>query len=178
MSVGRLEEKKNTKRIIQAFDEFCKTTGREYQLVLIGNPGYGYEDVVRAVECSSYKNRIIFAREKNADGHVSMQDVYTILSKAELHLYPSLYEGFGIPILEAFACGTPVVTSNMGSMSEVGGDACEYVDPMQVSSIVSGMKKIIDDPEYSRLLVDRGQQRAKDFSWERCARQTFEVITK
>lgn len=173
MSVSRLEEKKNTKGIIKAFDVFCKTQ-QTHQLVLIGRPGHGYTEVARAIQESPNKDRIIFPVEKN--GRASMQEVYNIMGHADAMVYPSLYEGFGIPILEAFACATPVITSNVGSMPEVGGDACMFVDPQDIDSIGVAMTRVVSDAALANDLREKGKERVQQFSWERCAKQTLKII--
>lgn len=98
-----------------------------------------------------------------------------LYSSAEVLLYPSLYEGFGLPILEAMACGTPVVTSNTSSLSEVGGDAAIYADPTNISAISSSLKKVIEDKDLRETMIKKGLLQAKKFSWEKAAKETAEV---
>lgn len=176
MSVSRLEEKKNTKRIVQAFDAFCATSEEQYSLVLIGNPGHGYAAVAHAIDQSPNKSRIILPNSVHKDGWIPMGDVYALMAEATAFVFPSLYEGFGIPILEAFSCNTPVITSHAGSLPEVGGEACVYVDPQDVDAIADGMKKVVEDVSYAQHMQEKGKERVKAFSWQRCARQTYEVL--
>jgi len=168
-SVGRLEEKKNTVRIIKTFENLrLKTYG--LKLVLVGNPGFGYEKVEQEINKSPYKKDIITL------GWVDNEDLPALMRGAEVFVFPSLYEGFGIPILEAFASGTPVVTSVGSATQEVGGDACEYVDPTNVTDIARGIEKIMTNLEYKKSNIEKGKNRIKDFSWEKCARETWQVL--
>ena len=152
LAVG-VNKRKNTEAIIDAFK---KINDKGLYLVIIGRQ---HSDVTGAP-------RVIFT------GHVSDSDLGIFYSGAEALLYPSLYEGFGLPILDAFSCSTPVVTSNRGSMKEVAGDACVLVDPESVSSIVSGIKNAMKD---RKTLVRKGKSRVKKFSWEKAARETLRV---
>jgi len=169
LSIGRLEEKKNTVRIIQAFDKIrLQLTTYNLQLVLVGKPGHGYSKVKEAIQNSQFKNDII------TPGWVSEDDLPALTRGASVFVFPSLAEGFGMPILEAMAAGAPVVTSV--SLKEVGGDACVYVDPMSVEEIVGGIVSVLGNVEYRMLNVGKGFERVKEFSWEKCARETMDVL--
>ncbi|PIZ95031.1 MAG: hypothetical protein COX81_01900 [Candidatus Magasanikbacteria bacterium CG_4_10_14_0_2_um_filter_37_12] len=171
MTVGRLEEKKNTWHIIQAFENLrVRSPKSEVRLILVGKPGYGYEKVQQAIENSKYKNDII------TPGWVDEEDVPYIMNVAEVFVFPSLYEGFGIPILEAMACGTPVVTSCGSSLEEVGEDACVYVDPENIQDIAEAVVKLIENIEYRMSHVEKGIRRAENFSWEKCATETLNIL--
>lgn len=177
LSVGRLETKKNTKRIIQAFNKLksnhqspTSPAGRQVsnlQLVLVGGRGHGYQKVLQEIKTSPYKNDIILT------GFVSDEDLPYIMNAAEVFVFPSLYEGFGIPILEAFACGTPVVTSNTTSCKEVAGDAAVLVDPFSVESISGGIEEAMKGEK-----VASAVERAKEYSWEETAKQIIDVLMK
>ncbi|MFA6427056.1 MAG: glycosyltransferase family 1 protein [Candidatus Magasanikbacteria bacterium] len=173
MSVGRLEEKKNTTRIIQAFNKLKTTLGSETEnlkLLLVGKPGYGYGEVRHTLSNSVFKHDIV------TPGWVDEQDLPYLLNAAEVFVFPSLYEGFGLPVLESMACGTPVVASKGNSLEEVGGDACVYVDPMSVEDIARGVSEAMQNAECRMQNVNRGLERVKDFSWEKCARETLEIL--
>lgn len=181
LSIGRLEEKKNTKRVITAFSilksqssELLPTgqAGRtpNLSLVLVGKPGHGYDDVEKAINNSTQKQSII------CPGFVEEADLPYLLNAAELFVFPSLYEGFGIPMVQAFACGTPVLASQGSSLEEIGGEAAHYVDPLSTKSIAHGMKTVLDDKQLRLSLVEVGMQRAKDFSWEESAKRTLSVL--
>ncbi len=164
LSIGRLEEKKNTARIVEAFNN-VRVNSYISKLVLIGSKGYGYEKVKKVISESEFKNDII------VPGWVEEKDLPALMQGAEVFVFPSLYEGFGIPVLEAFAAGTPVVASRGGASQEIGGSACEYVDPMNTDSIVKGIEKARQGDN-----VEKGKERAENFSWEKCARETWEVL--
>lgn len=173
MTIGRLEKKKNTVNIIKAFDKLREEErgkGEELQLLLIGKSGFGYEEVKQAIENSSYKNDII------TPGWVENEDLPYLMSAAEVFVFPSLYEGFGIPILEAQACGTPVVCSRGSSLEEIGGDACVYVDPSKVDDIATGIEKVLQDKELRVQNIQRGLERVKEFSWGKCAKETLSLL--
>ena len=168
LSVGRLEAKKNTVRIIHAFELLKKRQMGKWangQLVLVGGRGHGYEDVEKAIKESPYKNDIILP------GHVSDPDLPYLMHAADVFVFPSLYEGFGIPILEAYACGTPVVTSNGTSCKEVAGDVAVLVDPLDVDDIASGIEQAMKK-EY----VEEGLERVKHFSWEKTMEKTLHLL--
>jgi len=168
LSVGRLELKKNSVRIIRAFELLKKRQIGKWangQLVLVGGRGHGYEDVEKAIKESPYKNDIILP------GFVADEDLPYLMNAVEAFVFPSLYEGFGIPILEAFACGTPVVTSKTTSCAEIAGGAAVLVDPLDVDDIASGIEEAMKI-EY----VDAGLERVKHFSWEKTLEKTLHVL--
>lgn len=146
---------KNTRRIIKAFR--MSTAGKRIKLVIVGRP-----------------SNIKLDEERNVRflGHIPQDDLAALLSGSRGLVFASLYEGFGIPILDAFNCGVPVVTSNTGSMPEVAGNAAELVDPESADSIAEGIAKIIRG---GKGLVDKGTARVKKFSWEKTANETIKV---
>lgn len=146
---------KNTEKIIKAYH--LSTAGKELKLVIAGRP-----------------SNIKIEPERNIRilGHVKEEDKAGLISGSLGLVYASIYEGFGIPILEAFACGVPVVTSNVGSMMEVAGDAAELVDPYSVSSIKEGIEKILRGP---KSFIEKGEKRVQDFSWDKTAEMTLDV---
>jgi len=111
-------------------------------------------------------------------GYVEEEDLPALYNGADLFVFPSLYEGFGLPVLEAMACGTPVVTSNTSSLPEVAGDAALLVDPYDVEEIATAMRRILEDEALTAELRAKGLARAKEFSWERTARETIAVYEK
>lgn len=153
LSIG-IGYRKNTDRIIEAFKLFNKR--KDYQLVLVG------------------RTSNIYNRDKNIffTGHISQKEIVALYSGAALLTYPSLYEGFGLPILDAFVCGCPVVTSNISSMPEVAGAAAVLVNPYNVSSIAEGIQKAIKS-KYE--LIQKGYTRVKKFSWIKAAKETLKV---
>jgi len=170
MSIGRLEEKKNTWRIIKAFDKLKSQFKHDnLQLVLIGKPGYGYEKIKTALDESEYKKDIILP------GWVDQEQVPHLMNSAEVFVFPSLYEGFGLPILEAMACGTPIVASKNNSLEEVGGDVCLYTDS-SIEQITKVIHRFLDNSELTKQKIKLGLERVKDYSWEKCAKQTADLI--
>lgn len=167
--IGRLETRKNVVRIIEAF-EILKKSGFAGKLVLVGRPGFGYEAIAEKRSASLYAEDIL---EK---GFVSQQEKETLLGTASVFVFPSLYEGFGLPVLEAQAAAVPVVTSNTSSLPEVGGDAAVYVDPMSAEEIAVGIQQILGSKEEAALLKEKGYKNIQRFSWERCAREIAERL--
>ncbi|MBU4421572.1 glycosyltransferase family 4 protein, partial [Patescibacteria group bacterium] len=158
--IGRLEKKKNIENLIKAVE------GLGIDLALAGKPGFGFN----SVKCQTSNVRYL--------GWVSQKDVSALIAGAEIFLFPSLYEGFGIPILEAFACGTPVITSNRASMPEVARDAALFVNPDNPEEIKNAITKILDNPELKQDLIEKGHKHCKEFSWQKCAEETFNEILK
>lgn len=154
ISIG-VTELKNIKRIIEAFH--LSTAGKELKLILVGRPSIAQIEPERNI-------RIL--------GHVPQNDLKALLTGSRGLIYASLYEGYGIPILDAFACGTPVVTSNISSMPEVAGEAAILVDPYDAASIADGITKVLNGPKG---LIEKGFARVAGFSWEKTARMTLEV---
>lgn len=146
--------RKNTNRIIEAYKKIRKE--ENFKLVAVGQV---YSEFINTPG-------VVFA------GHVTLQDMPSLYSGAEVFVYPSLYEGFGLPILESFSCRTPVVTSNLGSMAEVAGGATVLVDPTDVNSIIEGIEKALNKKDS---FVKKGIERLRDFSWESTAKKTLEV---
>lgn len=169
--IGRLEEKKNTSFLIECFAEFKKKFP-EYNLVLIGRKGYGFDKVEENIKKYGLENDVIFP------GWIETNDLTKILAGARAMIFPSNYEGFGIPVIEAMACGTPVICSNTTSLPEVAGDAAILVDPKNKEQIVEAMKKIVADENLRQNLVEKGLENVKRFSWEKCAQETLDVILK
>ena len=165
--IGRLEKKKNINNIIEAFKIFNKDNP-DYSLVLAGSKGAGWENLQFKVQNSKLK--IL--------NWVPDKDVPHLMASAEIFLYPSLYEGFGIPILEAMASGTPVITSSCASMPEVAGDAALLINPNNPQEIAETIQRIINNPSLKQDLIQKGLIRCKQFSWEKCAEQTLHQMLK
>jgi len=179
LSIGRLEHKKNTVKIIEAFNKIkFQVPSYKLQLVLVGQPGHGYHEVHQAIVDSPFKNDII------TPGWVSEEDLPDLMQGAEVFVFPSLYEGFGMPILEAMASGVPVVASKgSGSASittasqEVGGEACLYIDPLNVEDIANKILELLQNQELRKKEIELGLERVKNFGWEKCAGETFKILT-
>ena len=167
LSVGVVTRRKNTRRVIEAFHAVSK--GRDIQLVLAGRRGYGWQEELAPIEELGLKDKVRLL------GYVADEDLPPLYSAARAVVFPSLYEGFGIPLVEAMACGTPVVTSNCSSLPEVAGDAALLVDPYDTEAIAEAARRLLDDEALRQALRARGIERAKLFPWSRTARDTLQV---
>ena len=167
--LGTLEPRKNIVRIVQAFEQIADEHP-ELTLVLAGKLGWHTDAIVAAIESSPQKDRI------QRLGFVSEDEKAALLSGCEVLLYPSLYEGFGLPVLEAMAYGAPVVTSNLSSLPEVAGDAALLVDPLSVDAIAGAAERILRDsgaePALAARLRHAGPERALKFTWRATAEAT------
>lgn len=164
--VGALQTRKNLIRLVEAFER----VSREWRLILAGAPtGFGADEILQRIRCSPSKDRISVA------GYVSRAELERFYGQASLFAFPSLAEGFGIPVLEAMAYGIPVVTSNSSALAEVAGDAAILVDPENSDGIFAGLSALVDDPELRKNFGERGRARAKLFSWERAVQDTHRV---
>lgn len=171
LSVGRLEEKKNTIGTIHAFEILKRSYHHDdLQLILIGKSGYGGEKVDEAIRSSKFSQDIIHP------GYVEQRDIPAIFQAAEMFVFPTLYEGFGIPVLEAFASGVGVITSKNTSTAEIAGEAAVLVDPEDVKSIVDAMEILMTDLELKQKIIEKGKARLKDFSWKNCAQETWKIL--
>ncbi|MHB9091611.1 MAG: glycosyltransferase family 4 protein, partial [Chloroflexota bacterium] len=171
LTVGTLEPRKNIVRLLEAFAA-VRRTGLSTCLVHVGPRGWLYEEVYARVNQLELGNSVRFL------GRVPIDDLVGLYNAAAVFAYPSLYEGFGLPPLEAMACGCPVVTSNTSSLPEVVGDAGLTVDPLSVPQLVDAISTVLVDRSLADDLRHRGLARGKTFSWERCARETVAVYRR
>ena len=172
LHVGTLQPRKNLGRLLEAYALARKQAkrGETPCLVIAGSKGWLYDQIFQKVKRLGLEAEVIFP------GYVSQDDLPALLSGARLFVFPSLYEGFGLPVLEAMACGTPVLCSNVSSLPEVAGDAALLVDPLDVKSMAEAMNRLLQDEGLRSQLVERGYRRVRQFSWERCARETLAVL--
>jgi glycosyltransferase involved in cell wall biosynthesis len=169
--VGTLDPRKNLERLLDAY----RTLGPEkhgVHLVIVGDEGWKNQSVRKRIKAEKLNGHI------RLTGYVPREDLESLYRKALCLIFPSLYEGFGFPILEAMACGTPVITSNTSSMPEVAGNAALLVDPHDVSALVAAMNKIVKNEDLRKDLSAMGVERARHFSWGRCAEETLKVFEK
>ncbi|OGX15235.1 MAG: hypothetical protein A2166_00405 [Omnitrophica WOR_2 bacterium RBG_13_41_10] len=164
--------RKNVERLIKAFSLFRYK--KEFSLIICGAGSNGpwfnrHQDLI-------YKFGI--QNDVKLIGYVSDTDLPLLYSASECFVFPSLYEGFGLPVLEAMRSGTPVITSNVASLPEVGGDAVLYVDPYNEESIANSMERIVEDGQLKQILIDKGIKRAKEFSWGKMAKKTLEIYSE
>jgi len=171
LSVGRLESKKNLVNLIKAYTMLRSEKDTKEKLVLVGKPGYGYYEIKQEIDQNKkFKNDIILT------GFVSDYDLAALYSHASLFAFPSFYEGFGFPVLEAFAAGVPVVTSKTSSMPEVAGSGALFINPEKPFEIAAAMSQILNKPELAKKLVDAGKDQLKKYSWDKCAEETLAVL--
>ncbi|HCJ45596.1 MAG TPA: hypothetical protein DHV33_01635 [Candidatus Moranbacteria bacterium] len=169
--IGRLEERKNVIRIIEAFEILKKEYRIPHTLVLAGKPGYGYEKIKEKRMGSKQKEAI---REL---GYITEEEKWDLLRNADVFLFPSLYEGFGIPVLEAQSVGVPVVMSGISSLPEVGGKGAIYVDPMQSEALAQGVYTLLSEREVRDDIIAEGTKNVHLFSWEKCAKEIYQVLS-
>lgn len=167
--LGAVEPRKNLLRLIEAFAALKPDLRRETPLVVAGANGWLNESVRERVDELGLGESVRFP------GYIAGEDVAALYSLATVFAYPSLWEGFGLPVLEAMACGAPVLTSDVSAIPEVAGDAAFFVPPMDVEAIAEGLTRLLGDAELRADLAARGLRRAAAFSWERCARETLAV---
>ncbi len=169
--VGALQPRKNLVRLIEAFN-MAKETIPEMQLVLAGEPAWLSDGILQARETSPYKNDIILT------GRVSFTDLRALYQGARLFAFPSLYEGFGLPILEAFASGAPILTADNSSLREVAGEAAVYVDASDSIDIGEKLAALWSDEVLRQSCVDRSMIELERFSWDKTARETLDIILR
>lgn len=164
--VGTLEPRKNIVRLIQAYAEVRKA-GITIPLVHVGSRGWLYDEVFSEVERLGLEGSVRFL------GRASLDDLVNFYNAATVFVYPSLYEGFGIPVLEAMSCGCPTITSNLSSLPEVIGDAGIMIDPYNVDQLASEIRHVLEDRALAEDMRLRGLARSKFFTWEHCAQDTM-----
>ncbi len=167
--VGTIEPRKNILNMVKAYFSLPDSIRCTYLLVVVGKKGWHYEQLFSYISSLPDKASILFA------GYVGDDDLPALYKGASLFVYPSYYEGFGIPVLEAISCGVPTITSNISSMPEVVGDAGILIDPDNVNDIKQSMENIIHDDALCQKYRLAGLEQAKKFSWEKCARETVEA---
>jgi glycosyltransferase involved in cell wall biosynthesis len=167
--VGTLEPRKNIISLIKAFNYLKSTHKIEHQLVLIGQLGWKYESILAAIQSSPS------AAEIHHLSYLSNEQVALFYSQAEVFVYPSFYEGFGLPILEAMTLGTPVITSNSSSLPEVTGDAALLINANDFLELAETIFQVISDRTLRAQLISQGQERARQFSWTKTAQTTLQV---
>jgi len=166
--VGTIQPRKNIARLIEAFSKIKN----EIQLVIVGKKGWLYEEILETPKKLEIADRVKFL------DFVTDEDLPIFYKNAMCFVLPSLYEGFGLPVLEAMQYGCPVITSNVSSLPEAGGDAALYVDPLNVDDIKKNLDLIINNSELRKKLIKKGYEQAARFSWEKTAKETLKVLTE
>ena len=163
--VGALQRRKNVARLVQAFEQAAP----EWKLTLAGSLGFGAEEILHLIEHSPRKADI------QVLGFVSDAVLETLYSRASVFAFPSLDEGFGMPLLDAMAREVPVLTSSVSAMPEIAGDAALLVDPIDVAAISDGLNKLVNDEALRQQLVRKGLKRSSEFAWEKAVEETWKV---
>jgi glycosyltransferase involved in cell wall biosynthesis len=167
--IGNVQPRKNIQGLIKAYQKMSKNTSHDYQLVIAGAKAWLVEDVMKEIG-ENYREDIIFT------GRFEDAQLPPLLWGSNLFVLPSFYEGFGLPILEAMACGVPTLVSNTPSLVEVGGDASLSFDPHSIDDMAKVLDNVISNPDLRTEMREKGLKRVAEFSWNRCAQETINVI--
>ena len=167
--IGRLESKKNLARLVEAFAKFAQKFP-DYKLILAGKRGVGFEKILKKVDELELMHKVIMP------GYITEEEKVALYQHCKIFAFVSLYEGFGLPILEAFHYERPVICSNVSCMPEIAGKAAHFVDPYDVDKIAQALEILADDEKYRLQLTSLGKERLKLFSWKTAARETLKVL--
>ncbi len=168
--VGTIQPRKNLEVLVDAFDKFIRIN-KDFKLIIVGKKGWLYESIFKKIKTLNLENKIIFT------GHISDQELIWYYKNAFCLALPSLYEGFGIPVLEAMSYDCPTIISMTSSLPEIGGDASLYFDPKNSDDLLEKLNTLYQNKQLRKGLILKGKQRIKNFSWEKCAKETLDVIT-
>jgi glycosyltransferase involved in cell wall biosynthesis len=164
LNVGAIQERKNTSRLVEAFERMP----RDWRLVLAGSSGFGAARILERIRGSGARDRI------DVTGYLTEEDLERLYARASIFAFPSLDEGFGMPVLEAMARGVPVIASNRSALPEVAGDAALLIDPIDTQALATAMQRLID-PHERDALTQKGLLRAAEFTWNSTAEKTWAV---
>jgi glycosyltransferase involved in cell wall biosynthesis len=171
--VGTIEPRKNLLTLVRAFEEILRETQHRPQLVIAGREGWLSDDLFAYIDKSrALRERLRFT------GYLGEEDLAALYSSCSVFIYPSLYEGFGLPPLEAMACGAPVITSSIYSIREVVGQSARLVEPTDVKALARAIITLLEDEGARSALALAGRERAREFTWEKTARQTLELYRR
>ena len=170
--VGNIKQKKNLERLAQAYNLFKKNSHLQHKLVIVGKKAWKYKSFFNTILKLKLENDIIFTN------YVPINDLPALFSMADLFVFPSLYEGFGIPPLEAMACEVPVLVSNKGALPEITGDNCLQVDPYNIQEIALGMQNLLTNHELRENSIQKGKKWTEKFSWEKTAKETLNIYNQ
>ncbi len=170
-SLGTFQPRKNHARLVQAFARIAQKN-LDLHLVIAGGGGWLSEPFYRQLEDCGVEGRV------HLIGFVDDADLPALYSAAEVFAFPSLYEGFGLPVLEAMACGTPVVTSDLSSLPEVAENAALLIDPLDVEALADALRRLLVDSDLRQQLIEAGQTRARQFTWSRAARELLDIYRR
>ena len=169
--VGTLEPRKNLNVLVNAYNTFRQRSGLNYQLILVGKKGWKIDNLLEKIQQSPFQKDIILT------GYVAREELPVLYTMSEIFVYPSLYEGFGLPVLEAMSCGARVITSDVSSLPEVGGDAAMYFDPNSPEQLTNLMLQLSFDAPLLKILSEKSLAQAQQFSWKKTAKETLAVLT-
>ncbi|MBF0338931.1 MAG: glycosyltransferase family 4 protein [Nitrospirae bacterium] len=169
-ALGTIQPRKNIPRLLKAFAMLCEKPSFKHWLVISGAYGWKNKDVYSSIANLGITDRVRFT------GYVNDIDLPGIYNLADVFVYPSLYEGFGLPIIEAMACGVPVVTSNVSSIPEIAGGCALLVNPMEVDDIAAAIEEILSDSAVRQSLTTRALQHVRKFTWQKCATETLTTL--
>lgn len=163
--VGTLQPRKNIAKLVEAISKI-----KDVELLVVGKKGWQYEEILNSPKKYAVGNRVKFLE------FVPDEDLAILYKQAVCFVLPSLYEGFGLPVLEAMKNGCPVIVSNTSSLPEAGGDAALYIDPNDASDIAQKIEKLLSDKNLRQEMIDKGYEQVKKFSWEKAAKETLQVL--
>ncbi len=171
--LGTIEPRKNLSGMIRAFNIMKERSGFEdVELIIAGKKGWQFEDVLEDIKSSPFAPAIRYL------GHIPDSERSLYYKASTVFVYPSFFEGFGSPVLEAMACGTPVITSPNSSLAEVAGDAALMIDPYNISDLAEAMRIVLSDPEIQKRYSEKALVQAVKFSWDTAARETLDILMK
>lgn len=170
--LGAIQPRKNITTLIRAYGILCKEQNFDHKLVIAGGVGWKNKDIRVLIEELRLEDKVVFT------GYIPEHNLPVIYNLSDAFVFPSLYEGFGLPVLEAMACGTPVVTSNVSSLPEVAGDAALLINPHSIEDLADGIKRILHNDGLRKKNIANGFERAKLFTWEKCAGETLDVFSQ
>ncbi|MGG4407202.1 glycosyltransferase family 1 protein [Niallia taxi] len=170
LTVGSLEPRKNLLFLIKSFTKYCKDNNEtELKLVITGRSAWGATEVISYIKNNEMENQIILT------GYISDSDLICLYSLCEYFVFPSIYEGFGLPVLEAMACGSPLIVSNTSSIPEVAGEAAVYFNPYEQEDFVEKLNNVYLNEEIKKSLIIKGSKRVKKFSWEKISKDIYNL---
>ena len=170
--IGSLNPRKNLINLFKAFDKYKSENPSPVKLLIVGEKMWSTSEIDEVLDKMKFKDEVIFT------GRLKVDKLHKVLASALALTYVSYFEGFGIPIVEAFRCDVPVITSNVTSMPEISGDAALFVDPFSTDSIAGAMKQMVENEELRNELIVKGRQRRKEFTWQKSADNLWRAIEK
>lgn len=170
--VGLLHPRKNIANLFRAYDLFRLKTDQVIKLLIVGERKWWKGEMQVVYENMQFKSDVVFT------GRLSIEELQQVTASAEALIYASIFEGFGVPMIEAMQCGVPVITSNVTSMPEIAGDAAIFTDPFSPDSIASAMQKLSGDQKLRQTLIEKGFLRCRNYSWQKTTDALWDTIEK